>query len=136
MTSVSKNLDIDKSNDIVDKFGNTCHWTIKTEPIYIKSITCKKYGIENNNKDPKFKVIDNVRISEYKHFCKRLKTKFVRKSFCFLKKWKTMYRGHMLLVILMVQKLLERFMKKNCKRQIKQFRIEKVITKCEKVYVK
>lgn len=36
----------------------------------------------------------------------------------------------------MAQKLLRGFMKKNSKQQIKQFRIEKVITKCEKVYVK
>ena len=44
----------------------------------------------------------------------------------------------MLLVILKVKKLLERFTKKNCKNQIKkEFRVKKVIKrKCDKLYVK
>ena len=33
----------------------------------------------------------------------------------------------MLLVILTVKKLLERYTKKDCKKQIKEFRVEKVI---------
>ena len=41
-------------------------------------------------------------------------TKFVR-----LKKLKTLFREHMLLVILKVKKLLERFMKMNWKKQTK-----------------
>ena len=40
------------------------------------------------------------------------------KKFLLLKK--LMYQGHMLLVILMVKKLFQSFMKKNCERQIKQ----------------
>ena len=43
------------------------------------------------------------------------------------KKLKILCYGHMLLVVLMVKKFLERCMKKNCKRKIKQSRIEKVI---------
>ena len=43
----------------------------------------------------------------------------------------------MLLVILMVKKFLERFKKKFCRRQIKQFRLGKVIKrKGDKPYVK
>ena len=38
-----------------------------------------------------------------------------------------MCRGYMLLVILTVKKLLERYTKKDCKKQIKEFRVEKVI---------
>ena len=49
-----------------------------------------------------------------------------------------LFRGHMLLVILPVNKLLERFIKKNCKNTSqKEFRVEKVINrKGEKLYVK
>ena len=43
----------------------------------------------------------------------------------------------MLLVILTVKKLLERYTKKDCKKQIKEFRVEKVIKrKGNKLYVK
>ena len=41
------------------------------------------------------------------------------KKFLRLKKLKTLCRGHMLLVILKAKKLLERFTKRNCKKQIK-----------------
>ena len=42
------------------------------------------------------------------------------KKFFWLQKIKILCCGHMLLVILKVKKLLERFMKKNCKKQIKK----------------
>ena len=60
MTSVSKNMYIDKLDDIVNEYNNTCHTTIKMKPIDV------------NDKDPKFKVVDHVRISKYKNiFAKR-----------------------------------------------------------------
>ena len=31
------------------------------------SITCNDFDVENNDKDPKFKVGDHVRISKYKN---------------------------------------------------------------------
>ena len=42
------------------------------------------------------------------------------KKFLLLQKLKILFRGHMLLVILKVKKLLERFAKENCKKQIKK----------------
>ena len=42
------------------------------------------------------------------------------KKLLWLKKSKMMFNEHMLLVIWAVRKLLERFTKKNCKRQIKK----------------
>ena len=38
MTSISKNVYIDKLDDIVDKYNNTYHTTIKIQPIDIKVI--------------------------------------------------------------------------------------------------
>ena len=47
-----------------------------------------------------------------------------------LKKLKTLCRGHLLLVVLKVKKLLERFTKMNCKKiNQKVIRVEKVIKK-------
>ena len=55
-----------------------------------------------------------------------------------IKKGKILYHGHMLLVILKENKLLEHFMKTNCKKtNQKEFRIGKVIKrKGDKLYVK
>ena len=39
MTSVSKNIYIDKLDDIVNKYNNTYHSTIKLKPVDVKSNT-------------------------------------------------------------------------------------------------
>ena len=67
MTSISKNVYIDKLDDIVDKYNNTKHRTIKMKPIDVKDNTYIDFGIEVNDNDPKFKVGDYVRISKYKN---------------------------------------------------------------------
>ena len=67
MTSISKNVYIDKLDDIVDEYNNTYHTTIKMKPIDVKDDTYINNDKEINNKDPKFKVGDRVRISKYKN---------------------------------------------------------------------
>ena len=70
MTSISKNLYIDKLDDIVDEYNNTYYTTIKMKPIDVKNNTHINTNKETNDKDPKFKVGDRVRISKYKNiFC-------------------------------------------------------------------
>ena len=67
MPSISKNVYIDKLDDIVDEYNNTYHTTIKMKPIDVKDNTHINTSKEINNKDPKFKVGDHVRISKYKN---------------------------------------------------------------------
>ena len=67
MTSVSKNVYINKLDDIVDEYNNTYHITIKVKPIDVKDNTYINTDKETNDKDPKFKVGDRVRISKYKN---------------------------------------------------------------------
>ena len=67
MTSISKNVYIDKLNDTVDKYNNTYHTTIKMKPIDVKDNSYINADKKINNKDPKFKVGDHVRISKYKN---------------------------------------------------------------------
>ena len=68
MTAVSKNVYVDKLDDAVNEYNNTYHRTIKMKPIKIKGNTYFDYIKEVNNKDPKFKVDEHVRISKYKTF--------------------------------------------------------------------
>ena len=67
MTSVSKNVYIDKLDDIVNEYNNTYHTTIKMKPNDVKDNTYINTDKKVNNKDPKFKVGDRVRISKYKN---------------------------------------------------------------------
>ena len=82
MTSISKNVYIDKLDDIVNKYNNTYHSTIKMKPVDVKSNTYIDSSKEINNKDPKFKIGDIVRISKYKNIFARLHSKLVE---CFTK---------------------------------------------------
>ena len=67
MTTISKNVYIDKLNDIVNEYNNTYHRTIKMKPVDIKDKTYIDFEKEVNGKDPKFKVGDRLRISKYKN---------------------------------------------------------------------
>ena len=72
MTSISNKEYIDKLDDRVGEYNNTYHRTIKMKPADVKDNTyidstelhSKK---EINDKDPKFKVGDHVRISQNKN---------------------------------------------------------------------
>ena len=66
MTSISKNVYIDKLDDIVNEYNNAYLRTIKMKPADVKDNTYIDFGKEVNDKDPKFKVGDYVRISKYK----------------------------------------------------------------------
>ena len=67
MTSVSKNVYIDKLDDIVDEYNNTYHRAIKMKPVDVKDNTYIDFQKEVNDKNSKFKVGDHVRISKYKN---------------------------------------------------------------------
>ena len=53
--------------DIVDKYNNTVHKTVKMKPIEITDDSYAEYNEIPNKKKIKFKVGDNVRISKYKN---------------------------------------------------------------------
>ena len=67
MISISKNVYIDKLDDIVNECNNTYHRTIKMKPLDVKDNTYTDFDKEVNGKDPKFKVGDHVKISKYKN---------------------------------------------------------------------
>ena len=67
MTAISKNVYFDVSDDIVDEYNNTYHRTIKMKRIDVGDDSFAEYNEESNEKDPKFKIGDHVRISKYKN---------------------------------------------------------------------
>ena len=67
MTSVSKNVYIDKLDDVVNKYNNTYHSTIKMKPVDAKSKTYIDFNKENNMEGPNFKVGNHIRTSKYKN---------------------------------------------------------------------
>ena len=60
-----KYVNFDVLDDIVNKYNNTYHKTIKMKPIDVGDNSFAEYNEESNEKDPKFKVDDHVRISKF-----------------------------------------------------------------------
>ena len=117
MTSILKNVYIDKLDEIANKYNNTRHRTIKMRS--------------------EFKVGSHVRTSKYKNiFAKGYVINWSEEVV--IKKLKTLCLGHMLIVILMEKKFLQRVNKNNCKKtNPKDFRTEKVIKrKGDKLFAK
>ena len=100
------------------KYSNTYPRTIKMMPVDIKSSTCIDFNKENVKKDPKFEVGHHVRILK----CKNIFVKgYIQKwsEDVFVIKTLKILSVDMLLVVVTIKKLLERFTKKNCKVLIK-----------------
>ena len=57
MTAISKNVYINKLDDIVNEYNNTYHRTIKMKPVYVKDNTYIDLEKEVNNKDPNLKLV-------------------------------------------------------------------------------
>ena len=120
MTSISKNVYFDVLDDIVNKYNNTVHRTIKMKPIDVTDDSYAEYNEDFNKKDPKFKVGDHVRVSKYKNIFAKGYAPNCSEELLLLVGLKIQSRGLMLLVAWMVKKLLEIFMKKNCKKLVKK----------------
>ena len=75
-------MHIDKLDDVFNKYNNTYQSTIKMKPVSVKSSTYSDSSKEINDKNPKFKIGDNVRISKYIYiFAKGYNTNLSEKVF-------------------------------------------------------
>ena len=54
-------------DNIVNKYNNTVQKTIRTKPIDVTDDSYAEYNEHSNNKNPRFKVGDYVRISKYEN---------------------------------------------------------------------
>ena len=118
MYLVSKNVYNDKLDDIVGDYNNTYHRAIKMKPFHVKEDAYIDFKKEINDKDPKLKVRDHVRISKYKSIFAKGYAPNWWEEVLVVSKIKNTVPWTMLLMISMVKKLLEHFMKKNYERLI------------------
>ena len=67
VTAISKKFYFDVLDDIVNKYNNTIHKTIKLKPIDVTGVSYAEYNKDFNKKYPKLKVGDHVRILKCKN---------------------------------------------------------------------
>ena len=138
MTSISESVYIDKLDDIVDECNNTYHTTIKMKRIDVKDNRYINTDKETDDKDPKFKVGDRVRISKYKNiFAKGYTLNWSEEVFV-IKKVKNTVPWTYVINDLNGEEIMGTFYGKELKKtNQEEFRIEKIIKrKGDKMYVK
>ena len=138
MTAISKNIYIDALEDIVSKYNNTIHRTIKMNPIDITSDFYAEYNEDSNKKDPKFKAGDHARISKHKNiFSKGYDPNWSEEVFI-INKIKNTVPWTYAINDLNGEEITGSFYEKELqKTSQKEFRIEKVLQKKgDKLYVK
>ena len=118
-------------NDIVNKYNNTVHETIKIKPIDVTNGSYVEYNEDSNKKGPKFKINDHGRISKYKNiFAKRYVSNWSEEDFVVNEIKSTVPWTYTISAGTFYEKELQ-------KTNQKEFRIEKVLKrKGDKLYVK
>ena len=138
MTSILKNVYIDKLDNIVNEYNNTYHRTIKMKPLDVKDNTYINIGKEVNDNDPKFKVGDHVRISKYKNIFAKDYTPNWSEEIFVIKEIKNTIPCTYVINDLNGEKSIGTFYEKELqKTNQEKYRMEKVIEKKgDKLYVK
>ena len=138
ITLVSKNVYIDKLDDIADKYNNKYHRTIKMKPVDVKDHTYIDFKKEVIDKDPKFKVGDHVRISKYKNIFAKGYTPNWSEEVFVVSKIKNAVPWTYVINDLNGEEIIGIFYEKQLQRtNLNEFKIEKVIKrKGDKLYVK
>ena len=129
---------IDKLEDKVNEYNNTYHTAIKMKPIDVKDNTYIAFDKEVNDKCPKFKVGDHVRISKYKNIFAKGYTPNWSKEVFVIKKVKNTVPWTYVINDLNGEGITGTFYEKELQKTNQgEFRIEKVIKrKGNKIYVK
>ena len=138
MTSIPKKVYFNVLDDIVNKYNNTVHRTIKMKKIDVTSDFYAKYNEDSNKKDPKFKVGDHARTSKYKNiFAKRYTPNWSEEVFI-VSKIKNIVPWTYVINYLNGEEILGSFYEKELqKTNQEKLRIEKAIKrKGDKLFVK
>ena len=138
MTYIGKNIYFNVLDDIVRKYNNTVHSSIKIKPKDVSNDSFVGYVEELNKKDPKFKVGDHVRISKDKNIFAKGYTPNWSEEIFVINKVQNTVPWNYLINDLNSEEIMGSFYEKELqKTDQKEFRIEKVIKKKgDKSYVK
>ena len=138
MAAISKNVCFDVLDDIVNKYNNTIHRTIKIKPIEVTDDSYVESREDFNKKDPKFKVGDHVRISKYKNIFAKGYTPNWSEEVFVVSKIKNTVPWTYVINDLNGEEIIGTFDEKELqKTNQKEFRIEKAIKRRgDKLYVK
>ena len=138
MTSISKNVYIDKLDDVVNKYDNTYGSTIKMKPVDVKSSTYINSSKEINDEDPKCKIVDIVRISKYTNIFAKGYVPNSSEEVYVVTKVKNTVPWRYVISYLRVKDIVGMFYEKELeKTNQKEFRFEKLIkSKGSELYLK
>ena len=138
MAAVSKNVYFDVLDNIVQKYNNAIHRTIKMKPIDATSDSYAEYNEDFNEKDPKFKIGACVRISKYKTIFAKGYTQNWSEEILVVSKINNAVPWTYVISDLNVEPITRSFYEKELQKPSQEkFRTERVIKrKGDKLYVK
>ena len=138
MTAIWKSVYFDVLDDTVNKYNNTVHRTVKMKPIYVTSDSYTEDNENSNEKFPKFKVGDRVRISKCKNIFAKGYTQNWSEEVFVVSKNKDTVLWTSVIIDLNCEPIAGTFYEKELEKTSQEkFRIEKVIKrKGDKLYVK
>ena len=120
ITAISKNVYFDVLDDIVDKYNNTVHKTIKMKPVDVTDAFMLNKMKVLIKKVLNLKLVTMLEFQNMKTFLLRDILQICQKKFLLLVKLKIQLLGLMMLMTRMVNKLLEGFIEKNCKKLVEK----------------
>ena len=81
-------------DNVVNRYNNTVHRTIKMKPIDVTSDSYDEYSKDSNETKPKFKVGVHVRISKHQNIFSKGYTQNLSEDVFVVTKTKIQFRGH------------------------------------------
>ena len=131
MTAISKKFYFHVLDDIVNKYNNTAHKTIKIKPIGVTDDFYAEYNEDFNKKYPKFKVGDHIGISKYKNiFAKGYTTNWSEELFV-ISKFKNTIPWTYIISDLNGEEITGNFYEKELRKTSQEkFRIQKQVINC------
>ena len=123
---------------MVNKYNKTVHRTIKMKPIDVTDYSYPEYNEDFNKKDPRFKVGDHVRISNYNNNFSKGYTPNWSEEVFIVSKIKNTVLWTYVVSDLIIEEITGSFYEKELQEASQEkFRIEKVLKrKGDKLYVK
>ena len=118
MTAISKSVYLNVLDDIVNKYNNADHKTIKTKPIDVTSDSYAKFDKDSYVTKPKFG--DNVRISKYRNIFAKGYTENWSEEVFVVSKIKSAVPWAYVISDLNGEPIAGSFMKENCQKVVKK----------------